>query len=48
MCFSGQLKASNTELMEQAVQAVQNLSQQCSDPNAVQDLITHLFGILGG
>ncbi|KAL7828514.1 hypothetical protein SRHO_G00321480 [Serrasalmus rhombeus] len=46
--LASQLKASNTELMEQAVQALRNLSQQCSDPNAVQDLITHLFGILGG
>lgn len=49
MCvFSGQLKASNVELMEHAVQAMQNLAQQCSDPTAIQDLVTHLFGILGG
>lgn len=46
--FSGQLKASNVELMEHAVQAMQNLAQQCSDPTAIQDLVTHLFGILGG
>ncbi|KAI4899225.1 hypothetical protein NFI96_030703, partial [Prochilodus magdalenae] len=46
--LASQLKASNPELMEQAVQAVQNLSHQCSDPSAVQDLVTHLFGILGG
>ncbi|XP_062854960.1 stalled ribosome sensor GCN1 [Trichomycterus rosablanca] len=46
--LASQLKASNMELMEQAVQAVQNLAQQCSDPNAVQDLVAHLFKILGG
>lgn len=44
----GQLKANNTQLMEEAVQAMQNLTQQCSDPTAVQDIVTHLFKILGG
>ena len=48
MCVSGQLKANNPQLMEQAVQAMQNLAKQCSDPSAVQDVITHLFSILGG
>uniref|UniRef100_A0A671S5N2 EIF-2-alpha kinase activator GCN1-like n=1 Tax=Sinocyclocheilus anshuiensis TaxID=1608454 RepID=A0A671S5N2_9TELE len=46
--ISSQLKANNPELMEQAVTALQNLAQQCSDPSAVQDLVKHLFGILGG
>ncbi|KAF7695198.1 hypothetical protein HF521_006921 [Silurus meridionalis] len=46
--LASQLKASNIELMEHAVQAIQNLAQQCSDPTAIQDLVTHLFGILGG
>lgn len=46
--LASQLKASNMELMEHAVQAMQNLAQQCSDPTAIQDLVTHLFGILGG
>ncbi|XP_061115886.1 stalled ribosome sensor GCN1 [Conger conger] len=46
--IASQLKANNPQLMEQAVQALQNLAQQCSDPTAVQDLVTHLFGILGG
>ncbi|XP_026072938.1 eIF-2-alpha kinase activator GCN1-like [Carassius auratus] len=46
--ISSQLKANNPELMEQAVTALQNLSQQCSDPSAVQDLVKHLFSILGG
>ncbi|XP_073675995.1 stalled ribosome sensor GCN1 [Garra rufa] len=46
--ISSQLKANNPELMEQAVAALQNLAQQCSDPSAVQDLVKHLFGILGG
>ncbi|XP_076859564.1 stalled ribosome sensor GCN1 [Brachyhypopomus gauderio] len=46
--LASQLKASNTELMEQAVQAVKNLAQQCSDPSAVQDLVKHLFSILAG
>lgn len=44
----GQLKANNAQLMEEAVQAMQNLAQQCSDPTAVQDVVTHLFKILGG
>lgn len=48
VCVSGQLKANNTQLMEEAVQAMQNLAQQCSDPTAVQDIVTHLFKILGG
>nr|XP_043881729.1 eIF-2-alpha kinase activator GCN1 [Solea senegalensis] len=46
--IASQLKANNTQLMEEAVQAMQNLAQQCSDPTAVQDIITHLFKILGG
>lgn len=45
---SGQLKANNGQLMEDAVQAMQNLAQQCSDPSAVEDIVTHLFKILGG
>lgn len=45
---SGQLKANNAQLMEEAVQAMLNLAQQCSDPSAVQDIVTHLFKILGG
>uniref|UniRef100_A0A8D0DC90 GCN1 activator of EIF2AK4 n=1 Tax=Sander lucioperca TaxID=283035 RepID=A0A8D0DC90_SANLU len=48
VCVPGQLKANNAQLMEQAVQAMQNLAQQCSDPSAVQDIVTHLFKILGG
>lgn len=47
-CVSGQLKANNAQLMEEAVQAMQNLAHQCSDPTAVQDIVTHLFKILGG
>lgn len=34
--------------MEEAVQAMQNLAQQFSDHSAVQDIVTHLFKILGG
>lgn len=45
---SGQLKANNAQLMEDAVQAMQNVVQQCSDPSAVQDIVKHLFSILGG
>lgn len=48
MCVSGQLKANNAQLMEEAVQAMQNLAQQCSDPTAVEDIVSHLFKILGG
>ncbi len=48
VCVSGQLKANNAQLMEEAVQAMQNLARQCSDPSAVQDIVTHLFKILGG
>ncbi|XP_045930063.1 eIF-2-alpha kinase activator GCN1-like [Micropterus dolomieu] len=46
--IASQLKANNAQLMEEAVQAMQNLVQQCSDPSAVQDIVTHLFKILGG
>ncbi|KAG7480586.1 hypothetical protein MATL_G00057810 [Megalops atlanticus] len=46
--IASQLKANNPQLMEQAVQALQNLVQQCSDPGSVQDVVTHLFNILGG
>ncbi|XP_075960575.1 stalled ribosome sensor GCN1 [Anarhichas minor] len=46
--IASQLKANNAQLMEDAVQAMQNLAQQCSDPSAVQDVVTHLFKILGG
>lgn len=45
---SGQLKANNAQLMEEAVQAMQNLVQQCSDPSAVHDIVSHLFKILAG
>lgn len=48
VCVSGQLKANNPQLMEAAVQAMQNLAQQCSDPSAVNDVVSHLFKILGG
>ncbi|TTP43320.1 eIF-2-alpha kinase activator GCN1 [Bagarius yarrelli] len=47
-CLASQLKTSNLELMTHAAQAMQNLAQQCSDPNAIQDLVTHLFSILAG
>ncbi|XP_062310264.1 stalled ribosome sensor GCN1 [Osmerus eperlanus] len=46
--IASQLKANNPLLMEQAVQAMQNLSQQCSDPSAVEEVVKHLFNILGG
>lgn len=34
--------------MEEAVRAMQNLAQQCSDPSAVKDVVSHLFKILAG
>ncbi|XP_061586476.1 stalled ribosome sensor GCN1 [Cololabis saira] len=46
--IASQLKANNVQLMEEAVQAMQNLAKQCSDSTAVQDIVTHLFKILGG
>ncbi|KAJ4944183.1 hypothetical protein JOQ06_012728, partial [Pogonophryne albipinna] len=46
--IASQLKANNVQLAEEAVQAMQNLAKQCSDPSAVQDIVTHLFQILGG
>uniref|UniRef100_A0A1A7WWE1 GCN1 general control of amino-acid synthesis 1-like 1 n=1 Tax=Iconisemion striatum TaxID=60296 RepID=A0A1A7WWE1_9TELE len=46
--IASQLKANNAQLMEEAVQAMQNLAKQCSDPSAVQDIVTHLFKILSG
>lgn len=48
VCVSGQLKANNPELMEKSVEALENLAHQCSDGSAVQDLVKHLFSILGG
>ncbi|XP_015253816.1 PREDICTED: translational activator GCN1 [Cyprinodon variegatus] len=45
---ASQLKANNAQLMEEAVKAMQNLVQQCSDAAAVQDIVSHLFKILGG
>ncbi|KAM8866194.1 stalled ribosome sensor GCN1 isoform 2-T2 [Synchiropus picturatus] len=45
---ASQLKANNMQLMDEAVQAMQNMAQQCSDPTAVQDIVSHLFKILGG
>ena len=48
LCVSGQLKANNPQLMQEAVQAMQNLAQQCSDPTSIQEVVTHLFLILGG
>ncbi|XP_034546988.1 eIF-2-alpha kinase activator GCN1 [Notolabrus celidotus] len=46
--IASQLKANNAQLMEEAVQAMHNLAQQCSDSSAIQDIVTHLFKILGG
>ncbi|XP_072770375.1 stalled ribosome sensor GCN1-like [Nerophis lumbriciformis] len=46
--IASQLKANNAQLMEDAIQALKNLAQQCSDASAVQDIVTHLFKILGG
>ncbi|XP_061622693.1 stalled ribosome sensor GCN1 isoform X2 [Phyllopteryx taeniolatus] len=46
--IASQLKANNAQLMDEAIQALQHLARQCSDPNAVQDIVTHLFKILGG
>ncbi|XP_061672508.1 stalled ribosome sensor GCN1 [Syngnathoides biaculeatus] len=45
---ASQLKANNAQLMEESIQALQHLARQCSDPGAVQDVVTHLFKILGG
>ncbi|XP_054628453.1 eIF-2-alpha kinase activator GCN1 isoform X1 [Dunckerocampus dactyliophorus] len=46
--IASQLKANNAQLMEEAIQAMKNLAQQCSDASAVQDIVTYLFKILGG
>nr|XP_055023389.1 eIF-2-alpha kinase activator GCN1 [Misgurnus anguillicaudatus] len=46
--IASQLKANNQELMEKSVEALENLAKQCSDASAVQDLVKHLFSILGG
>uniref|UniRef100_A0A8C4T4N2 GCN1 activator of EIF2AK4 n=1 Tax=Erpetoichthys calabaricus TaxID=27687 RepID=A0A8C4T4N2_ERPCA len=46
--LAGQLKANNSQLVEEAVQALKNLAQQCSDPVAVESVVRHLFAILGG
>ncbi|KAM8961528.1 stalled ribosome sensor GCN1 isoform 1-T1 [Pelodytes ibericus] len=46
--LAGQLKSNNSNLMDGAVIALQNLAHQCSDPTAVEALGRHLFAILGG
>ncbi|XP_060926868.1 stalled ribosome sensor GCN1 [Limanda limanda] len=46
--IASQLKANNAQLMEEAIQAMHNLAKQCSDSTAVQEIVTHLFKILGG
>ncbi|OCT98218.1 hypothetical protein XELAEV_18010449mg [Xenopus laevis] len=46
--LAGQLKSNNTQLMDGAVVALQNLSHQCSDPTAVETMGKHLFAILAG
>ncbi|KAM9331114.1 stalled ribosome sensor GCN1 isoform 2-T2 [Gastrophryne carolinensis] len=46
--LAGQLKSNNSQLMDGAVVALQNLAHQCSDPSAVEALGKHLFAILGG
>ncbi|XP_077317570.1 stalled ribosome sensor GCN1 [Lithobates pipiens] len=46
--LAGQLKSNNSQLMDGAVVALQNLARQCSDPTAVEALAKHLFAILGG
>ncbi|XP_069071140.1 stalled ribosome sensor GCN1 isoform X2 [Pleurodeles waltl] len=46
--LASQLKSNNTQLMDEAVVALRNLSRQCSDPPAVESLTRHLFAILGG
>ncbi|XP_072271584.1 stalled ribosome sensor GCN1 [Pyxicephalus adspersus] len=46
--LAGQLKSNNTQLMDGAVVALQNLAHQCSDPDAVEALGKHLFAVLGG
>ncbi|XP_053325705.1 eIF-2-alpha kinase activator GCN1 [Spea bombifrons] len=46
--LAGQLKSNNSNLMDGAVVALQNLAHQCSDPAAVEALGRHLFAILGG
>nr|XP_023696536.1 eIF-2-alpha kinase activator GCN1 [Paramormyrops kingsleyae] len=46
--LASHLKANNTQLTEEAVVALQHLAEQCSDPGAVQEVVTHLFNILGG
>ncbi|XP_030044919.1 eIF-2-alpha kinase activator GCN1, partial [Microcaecilia unicolor] len=46
--LANQLKSNNTELMDEAVVALHNLAQQCSDPSAVETLSKHLLSILGG
>eukprot|EP00079_Xenopus_tropicalis_P029628 XP_012825198.1 PREDICTED: eIF-2-alpha kinase activator GCN1 [Xenopus tropicalis] len=46
--LAGQLKSNNTQLMDGAVVALQNLAHQCSDPAAVETMGKHLFAILGG
>ncbi|KAM4708063.1 stalled ribosome sensor GCN1 [Discoglossus pictus] len=46
--LAGQLKSNNSNLMDGAVVALQNLAHQCSDATAVEALGKQLFAILGG
>nr|XP_033809981.1 eIF-2-alpha kinase activator GCN1 isoform X2 [Geotrypetes seraphini] len=46
--LANQLKSNNTQLMDEAVVALHNLAQQCSDPSAIESLGRHLVSILGG
>ncbi|CAH2295310.1 eIF-2-alpha kinase activator GCN1 [Pelobates cultripes] len=46
--LAGQLKSNNSNLMDGAVVALQNLAHQCSDSTAVEALGKHLLAILGG
>ncbi|XP_053135159.1 eIF-2-alpha kinase activator GCN1 [Hemicordylus capensis] len=46
--LASQLKSNSSQLMDEAIVALKNLSRQCSDPSTVESLGKHLFTILGG
>ena len=46
--FLGQLHAKDESIREEAALCVKNLSKQCSDSAALEDIIEHLFAVLNG
>ena len=46
--FASQLHAKDDIIRDEAVAAVASLAKQCSDPEAINSLLSVIFGVLGG